>query len=117
MVWPENSSDIDPYADPSARADDRRTPRRRSACPLLMGAVVGDRVDDGWYNRAIVWSPDGQPGRFYDKTHPVPFGEYIPLRSAARAAGPRPATRSPATWSRGTAPGRAAGRAGDGRRC
>lgn len=80
VVWPENSSDIDPYADPGARADIAGAAVAVRA-PLLMGAVVGDRVDTGWYNRAIVWSRTGEPGAYYDKTHPVPFGEYIPLRS------------------------------------
>ncbi len=79
VVWPENSSDIDPYADASARSEIADAARAVHV-PLLMGAVVGDRPDDGWYNRAIVWSADGQPGAYYDKTHPVPFGEYIPLR-------------------------------------
>jgi apolipoprotein N-acyltransferase len=80
VVWPENSSDIDPYTDPSAKAEIGQAAEAVGA-PLLMGAVVGDRVDEGWFNRAIVWSTDGQPGKYYDKTHPVPFGEYIPLRA------------------------------------
>jgi apolipoprotein N-acyltransferase len=81
VVWPENSSDIDPYSDPSAGAAIGDAVRAVGA-PLLMGAVVGDRPDTGWHNRAIVWSPrTGDPGRYYDKIHAVPFGEYIPLRS------------------------------------
>jgi apolipoprotein N-acyltransferase len=80
LVWPENSSDIDPYADPTARSAIAGAVRSVGA-PLLMGTVVGDRPQGGWRNRAIVWSPDGEPGAHYDKIHPVPFGEYIPLRS------------------------------------
>ncbi|MFL6134501.1 MAG: apolipoprotein N-acyltransferase, partial [Nocardioidaceae bacterium] len=80
VLWPENSSDIDPYADLGANVSIADAVRAVRA-PLLMGAVVGDRVDSGWYNRAILWSANGTPGAYYDKTHPVPFGEYIPLRS------------------------------------
>ncbi|HEX6514597.1 MAG TPA: apolipoprotein N-acyltransferase [Nocardioidaceae bacterium] len=80
MLWPENSSDIDPYTDDSAHAAISAAVREVGA-PLLMGAVVGDRAHDGWRNRAIVWSARGRPVAHYDKRHPVPFGEYIPFRS------------------------------------
>ena len=103
VIWPENSSDIDPYADAAARAAIGDAAAAVQT-PLLMGSVVGDRGDRGWYNRAIVWSPDGRPGAYYDKIHPVPFGEYIPLRSffASRI----PALRAiPSDMVRGTHPG------------
>jgi apolipoprotein N-acyltransferase len=103
LVWPENSSDIDPYADPSAGAAVGAA-ARAVGVPLLMGAVVGDRADQGWFNRAIVWSSDGKPGRYYDKTHPVPFGEYIPLRSLLAPHIPA-LDQIPSDMVRGTHPG------------
>jgi apolipoprotein N-acyltransferase len=103
VIWPENSSDIDPYTDPSARAAIAAAVERVGA-PLLMGAVVGDRVDEGWFNRAIVWSTDARPGAYYDKTHPVPFGEYIPFRSFLAPRIPA-LDQIPNDMVRGTKPG------------
>ena len=103
VVWPENSSDIDPYADQEARTAIGDAAQAVGA-PLLMGAVVGDRTDDGWYNRAIVWSAEGEPGSYYDKTHPVPFGEYVPLRSLLQPRVPA-LDQIPRDMIRGTRPG------------
>jgi len=103
VVWPENSSDIDPYADAAARTAIGDAAAAVGA-PLLMGAVVGERVDRPWHNRAIVWSRTGRPGAWYDKTHPVPFGEYIPLRSLLAPHIPA-LDLIPSDMARGTKPG------------
>ena len=82
VLWPENSSDIDPYRnDDAGRAIDRAA--EAIGAPILVGAVVqgpGRFIS----NTAIVWDPEDGPGDTYVKRHPVPFGEYVPARSFFR---------------------------------
>jgi apolipoprotein N-acyltransferase len=82
VIWPENSSDIDPTANPDA-ADVIDTAARAIRAPILVGAVI-DGPGEGVQNTALVWQPSGEITGRYVKRHPVPFGEYIPLRSLAR---------------------------------
>jgi apolipoprotein N-acyltransferase len=82
VIWPENSSDIDPYINADAA---RQIDRAASAidAPILVGAVVqgpGRFIS----NTAIVWDPEDGPGDTYVKRHPVPLAEYVPARSFFR---------------------------------
>jgi apolipoprotein N-acyltransferase len=76
VVWPENSTDIDPTRYPpvyqqiaSAAAAIGR--------PILVGAVLQDPLR----NAGVLWLPGtGPEPRYYVKRRLVPFGEYIPFR-------------------------------------
>ena len=83
VLWPENSTDIDPRADADAAALVTGAARAVRA-PILVGT---DRYPPGGgrLNSALLWDPESGPGGSYDKLHPTPFAEYIPLRSIARA--------------------------------
>jgi apolipoprotein N-acyltransferase len=82
IVWPENSSDIDPFKDRSAYEQIDATVRTLGI-PILVGAVLQGPGPTHRRNAGILWSPTTGPGSEYIKRHPVPFGEYIPLRSIA----------------------------------
>lgn len=49
--------------------------------PMLLGVEAIDYTRDGYarYNSALLVEADGRFGPRYDKSHPVPFGEYVPL--------------------------------------
>jgi apolipoprotein N-acyltransferase len=76
VIWPENSTDLDPSFYPSVygtiaaavRAIDR---------PVLVGAVLDDPVR----NAGQLWLPGRGPVQTYVKRQLVPFGEVIPFRS------------------------------------
>ena len=78
VVWPENSSDIDPLADEAAAAQ-IDTAARAIGVPILVGAVLGIS-ETTVANVGIVWDPITGPGEMYVKQRPVPFGEFVPFR-------------------------------------
>ncbi|MBX6750660.1 MAG: apolipoprotein N-acyltransferase [Micromonosporaceae bacterium] len=83
VVWPENSSDIDPfrYQDAAARIS---AAARAIGAPILVGGLQDDDDPTKVRNVGIVWDPEHGPTRTYVKRHPVPFAEYVPMRSFIR---------------------------------
>jgi apolipoprotein N-acyltransferase len=82
VIWPENSSDIDPYRNDDAARQIERAAEAIDA-PILVGAIVqgpGRFIS----NTAIVWDPERGPGDTYVKRHPVPLAEYVPARGFFR---------------------------------
>jgi apolipoprotein N-acyltransferase len=83
VLWPENSTAVDPFADVGVHAD-IETASAAIGVPILVGAMV-DSGPDHVLNQGIVWDPETGGGDRYTKRHPVPFGEYIPWRNVFRS--------------------------------
>ncbi len=86
VIWPENSSDIDPLANADAAREIDRAANAIGA-PILVGAIRTNPEDPPTddhpgtiLNVGLVWDPVSGPGDAYVKRHPVPFGEYLPFR-------------------------------------
>jgi apolipoprotein N-acyltransferase len=89
VIWPENSSDIDPFANADARTEIQAV-TDQIGVPIVVGAVLRGAVNaagtayvEGPRNAAVVWTPRTGPTDQYVKRHLLPFGEYIPLRGLA----------------------------------
>ncbi|HEV7948343.1 MAG TPA: apolipoprotein N-acyltransferase [Glaciihabitans sp.] len=77
VVWPEGASDINPLvSDYAARVFD--TVAQQMGAPLIAGAITerGDEV----FNTSLLWEEGVGAVDYYDKKHPIPFGEYVPDR-------------------------------------
>jgi apolipoprotein N-acyltransferase len=85
VVWPENSSDIDPLRNADA-AQQIAAAATAVGVPILVGAVLQGDAPGEIKNAALLWRPATGPeaSQTYVKRHPVPFAEYMPLRPVAR---------------------------------
>lgn len=81
VVWPENSTAVDPFTDAETH-DDILEASHAVGVPILVGGMVDSPKRDQVLNQGIVWDPVTGAGDRYTKHHPVPMGEYVPYRSA-----------------------------------
>ncbi|MCG5433382.1 apolipoprotein N-acyltransferase [Mycobacterium sp. MYCO198283] len=91
VIWPENSSDIDPVknADAAAQID---AAADAIGAPILVGGVLArpewTPERPATTNSVIVWTPENGPGERHDKRIIQPFGEYLPMRGFFRLLSP-----------------------------
>ncbi|WP_210578629.1 apolipoprotein N-acyltransferase [Streptomyces sp. GESEQ-4] len=102
VLWPENSSDIDPFANADARAVIDRA-AKAIGVPISVGGVV--ERDGKLLNEQILWDPVKGPIDTYDKRQIQPFGEYLPLRSLIGAINSDWTSMVRQDFSRGSEPG------------
>ncbi|WP_395639979.1 apolipoprotein N-acyltransferase [Pseudolysinimonas sp.] len=101
VVWPEGASDADPLRYGWARELWDEVSERADA-PLVGGTITTrqlDKVDENgdpmpeYFNTVLLWEAGSGPTDtrvldYYDKKHPVPFGEYVPDRAFWRQFAP-----------------------------
>ncbi|MER7974814.1 apolipoprotein N-acyltransferase, partial [Streptomyces sp. NPDC096080] len=102
VLWPENSSDVDPFANADARAVIDRA-AQAIGVPISVGGVV--QRDGKLWNEQILWDPRKGPTDTYDKRQIQPFGEYLPMRSLIGALNSDWTSMVRQDFSRGTEPG------------
>jgi apolipoprotein N-acyltransferase len=76
IAWPEGGVGLDPRRDDKA-ALVLSALSRATGAPILLNAAAD--VGDDTYNMSMLWTADGET-QTHSKRHPVPFGEYVPVR-------------------------------------
>ncbi|MGW5280663.1 apolipoprotein N-acyltransferase [Streptomyces collinus] len=102
VLWPENSSDIDPFTNSDAAAVISGA-ARAVGVPISVGGVV--EKDGRLLNEQILWDPVKGPTQTYDKRQVQPFGEYLPLRGLVGAINKNWTSMVRQDFSRGSEPG------------
>ena len=86
IIWPENSSDIDPIQNRNANRLIKKLILKKQI-PILVGAVEQDLR--GPVNSSILFGESAFIQSRYVKQDLAPFGEYIPLRQIAESISPQ----------------------------
>ncbi len=83
VIWPEDSSDIDPFVNADAGQQIAKA-ANAIGVPILIGTVLGvpgsTEETPEYTNTVIVWNPVTGPADRHDKEIVQPFGEYLPMR-------------------------------------
>lgn len=102
VVWPENSTAVDPFTDRDVN-NSIMAASESIGVPILVGVMADDPADDSQVlNQGIVWRPGLGGGDRYTKLHPVPYGEYIPFRGSLMPASYGKLRLIPRDMARGT---------------
>ena len=88
VIWPETAVTFLPAYQPERRAE---IAAAAGGAPVILGALHGERRDgeEQWFNSLMTILPDATLGPRYDKSHLVPFGEYLPYESVLGPIGLR----------------------------
>ena len=75
VIWPENSTDLDPSQNPDIYNELAAT-----VAAVGRPVLVGEVLNNPRRNAGQLWVPGRGPTTIYVKRQLVPFGEYIPFR-------------------------------------